>query len=185
MEELKQFSKPPLSLTGNSNISKKEASPPATSHVDETNSCPPTHRLSSSPSPPLKTDRVSPHLLRASTPPSSSPLLQQFKFHGSSGTLNSNASFVSMASMYSAAGPRDRRDVEITGEVLFGVAYVGGQLEVNVSRARSVAATSKHGYSNTYIKTYLLPDSSKGSKKKTSVKKKTVNPVYNETLKVN
>ena len=35
-----------------------------------------------------------------------------------------------------------------------------------------------------YVKTYLLPDISKKSKRKTKVKKKTIDPVYQETLKV-
>lgn len=35
-----------------------------------------------------------------------------------------------------------------------------------------------------YVKTYLLPDKSHHSKKKTSVKKKTLNPVYDQTLRV-
>ena len=35
-----------------------------------------------------------------------------------------------------------------------------------------------------YVKTYLLPDNSKKSKRKTKVKKKTIDPVYQETLKV-
>uniref|UniRef100_A0A8C6NI10 Synaptotagmin-like protein 4 n=1 Tax=Nothobranchius furzeri TaxID=105023 RepID=A0A8C6NI10_NOTFU len=37
--------------------------------------------------------------------------------------------------------------------------------------------------SNPYVKCYLLPDKSRQSKRKTSIKKKTTNPVYNETLK--
>lgn len=35
-----------------------------------------------------------------------------------------------------------------------------------------------------YVKMYLLPDKSKHSKRKTAVKKKTVNPVYDETFRV-
>lgn len=35
-----------------------------------------------------------------------------------------------------------------------------------------------------YVKTYLLPDKSRHSKRKTTVKKKTVNPVYDETFRV-
>lgn len=35
-----------------------------------------------------------------------------------------------------------------------------------------------------YVKSYLLPDKSHHSKKKTSVKKKTLNPVYDQTLRV-
>lgn len=35
-----------------------------------------------------------------------------------------------------------------------------------------------------YVKCYLLPDKSRQSKRKTSIKRNTVNPVYEETLKV-
>lgn len=35
-----------------------------------------------------------------------------------------------------------------------------------------------------YVKCYLLPDKSRQSKRKTAVKRNTVDPVYNETLKV-
>lgn len=35
-----------------------------------------------------------------------------------------------------------------------------------------------------YVKTYLLPDKSAESKRKTTVKKKTLNPVYDETFRV-
>lgn len=37
---------------------------------------------------------------------------------------------------------------------------------------------------SSYIKCYLLPDKSRQSKRKTSTKRNTINPVYNETLKV-
>jgi len=35
-----------------------------------------------------------------------------------------------------------------------------------------------------YVKVYLLPDKSKAGKRKTKVKKHTLNPVFDETLKV-
>lgn len=35
-----------------------------------------------------------------------------------------------------------------------------------------------------YVKTYLLPDKARMGKRKTSVKKRTVNPIYNEVLRV-
>ena len=35
-----------------------------------------------------------------------------------------------------------------------------------------------------YVKTYLLPDKTKNGKRKTKVKKNTVNPVYDELLRV-
>lgn len=88
----------------------------------------------------------------------------------------------SSASLYSAAGGKG--DYAISGEVLLAIMHVGGQLEVKVCRARYLAASNKQGYSNAYIKTYLLPDKTRSTKLKTSVKKKCLNPVYNEVLKV-
>ena len=73
---------------------------------------------------------------------------------------------------------------DITGEVLVGVYYKIGQLHVHVERARGLPAADSNGYSDPYIKTYLLPDKAKHTKQKTSVKKKTLDPVYNETLRV-
>lgn len=35
-----------------------------------------------------------------------------------------------------------------------------------------------------YVKVYLLPDKSKSGKRKTRVKKHTLNPIFEETLKV-
>lgn len=37
---------------------------------------------------------------------------------------------------------------------------------------------------SSYVKVYLLPDKSKSGKRKTRVKKHTLNPVFEETLKV-
>ena len=87
-----------------------------------------------------------------------------------------------MTSIYSEAGGKG--DYDITGEVLVGVYYKSGQLHIHVERARGLAAADSNGYSDPYIKTYLLPDKAKHTKQKTSVKKKTLDPVYNETLKV-
>ena len=38
--------------------------------------------------------------------------------------------------------------------------------------------------SSRYVKVYLLPDRSKSGKRKTKVKKHTINPVFDEVLKV-
>lgn len=77
-----------------------------------------------------------------------------------------------------------RGDYKITGEVLVGIEYKEGQLQVRINRAIKLAAVGKNGFSNPYIKIYLLPDSNKKSKLKTTVKKKTLDPVFNETLQV-
>ena len=88
----------------------------------------------------------------------------------------------SFTSLYSTAG--EKGDYSITGEVLFGVEYRNGQLLVHVNEARDLAAADKNGKSNPYIKTYLLPDKKKETKKKTKVMKKTLNPKFDEILKV-
>ena len=95
---------------------------------------------------------------------------------GSMGSLNS------ITSMYSASVGKG--DYDITGEVELGVWYREGQLFVCVVRAKGLAAAKKGGVSDPYIKTYLLPDRGKRSKRKTSVQRKTTNPVFNEILKV-
>ena len=101
---------------------------------------------------------------------------------GLTGRASSLASFGSLASIYSESGAKG--DYDITGEVLVGVQYKDGQLSVHVNRVQDLAAADSNGFSDPYIKTYLLPDRSKHSKRKTSIKKKTLDPVYNETLKV-
>lgn len=54
------------------------------------------------------------------------------------------------------------------------------QLVVGIIRCAGLAAMDSNGYSDPYVKCYLKPDVHKKSKKRTSVKKKTLNPEYNE-----
>ena len=108
--------------------------------------------------------------------------LMRLKKAENSSLSGSLSSFGSMASVYSEAGGKG--DYNITGEVLVGVYYKSGQLHIHVERARGLAAADSNGYSDPYIKTYLLPDKAKHTKQKTSVKKKTLDPIYNETLMV-
>lgn len=72
---------------------------------------------------------------------------------------------------------------EISGDVVLGLSYEAKvkKLKVKVIRAHGLAAVNKKT-SDPYVKLYLLPD--KNSKRKTKVKKKTLNPVFNKTFKV-
>ena len=108
--------------------------------------------------------------------------LTRLKQAENSSMSGSMSSFGSMTSIYSEAGGKGNYD--ISGEVLVGVYYKSNQLHICVDRARGLAAANKNGYSNPYIKTYLLPDKVKHTKQKTSVKRKTLDPIYNETLTV-
>ncbi|OQR76706.1 hypothetical protein BIW11_00549 [Tropilaelaps mercedesae] len=91
-----------------------------------------------------------------------------------------------MTSVYSAAGSGRYRAVAVTGEVNFGLSYDLRQnvLSVLVREAKNLAAVDeKRNRSDPYVKVYLLPDRSKSGKRKTKVRKHTLNPVFNEVLR--
>ncbi|XP_012284057.1 uncharacterized protein LOC105701690 isoform X2 [Orussus abietinus] len=93
----------------------------------------------------------------------------------------------SMASVYSGAGEgRWCGSVAVRGEVEFALQYDYKQqtFQVHVTQCRDLAPVDiKRNRSDPYVKVYLLPDKSKSGKRKTKVKKHTLNPVFDETLK--
>lgn len=92
----------------------------------------------------------------------------------------------SMASVYSGAGEGRYGTVPIRGEVEFGLQYnyKAAQFEINIKHCRDLAAADpKRNRSDPYVKVYLLPDKSKAGKRKTRVKKHTMNPIFDEVLK--
>ncbi|GFS31859.1 synaptotagmin-like protein 5 [Trichonephila inaurata madagascariensis] len=92
----------------------------------------------------------------------------------------------SVTSVYSAAGGGRYGTVTVTGEVLFGLSYnyKTSTLEINIKECRNLAAVDmKRNRSDPYVKVYLLPDRTKSGKRKTKVKKHTLNPVFEESLK--
>ncbi|XP_065350564.1 uncharacterized protein LOC135946307 isoform X2 [Cloeon dipterum] len=94
----------------------------------------------------------------------------------------------SMASVYSGAGDGRYGTVAVRGEVEFGMQYnyKAGSLEILVKQCRDLAPVdAKRSRSDPYVKVYLLPDKSKSGKRKTKVKKHTLNPIFEETLKFN
>ncbi|PIK56973.1 putative synaptotagmin-like protein 5-like [Apostichopus japonicus] len=100
------------------------------------------------------------------------------------GRLKDAASRASLASLYSNADESYR--LQVTGDVNFGTSYnyKTNTFEVKVLSCRDlVPVDAKRNRSNPYVKLYLLPDRSKQSKRKTSVRKSTINPVYSATLK--
>ena len=74
---------------------------------------------------------------------------------------------------------------QISGEILIGIKYKDESLYLKIIKAAGLTAVHRNGVSNPYVKMYLLPDRSKESKKKTDIKKKTLDPVYKEVFKVN
>uniref|UniRef100_A0A8B9J6Q1 Synaptotagmin-like 4 n=1 Tax=Astyanax mexicanus TaxID=7994 RepID=A0A8B9J6Q1_ASTMX len=97
---------------------------------------------------------------------------------------SSRSTLGSMMSVYSEAGDYDI--VDVSGEIVFSLHYdeTAQSLAVMVKECRGLAyADAAKKKCNPYVKSYLLPDKSRQSKKKTATKSKTINPTYNETLK--
>ncbi len=104
------------------------------------------------------------------------------RLRSSSSESSLSSSLGSITSRYSGSGGKG--DYEITGKVELGLWYKEGQLFIQVVKAEGLAAAKQGRYSDPYIKTYLLPDESKKTKKKTDIKKRTTNPSYNAILEV-
>lgn len=91
-----------------------------------------------------------------------------------------------MASVYSGAGEGRYGTVTVKGQVEFGLQYnyKASALEILIKQCKDIASVdTKRNRSDPYVKVYLLPDKSKSGKRKTKVKKHTLNPVFDECLK--
>ncbi|XP_024301019.2 uncharacterized protein LOC112267138 isoform X2 [Oncorhynchus tshawytscha] len=88
----------------------------------------------------------------------------------------------SVMTMYSG----DYGGVEVQGSIQFSINYVQKlrEFHIFVAQCQDLAAVDpKRGRSDPYVKSYLVPDKANLGKRKTSVKKKTVNPIFNELLR--
>ncbi|MGH0151600.1 UNVERIFIED_CONTAM: hypothetical protein FKN15_020762 [Acipenser sinensis] len=73
-------------------------------------------------------------------------------------------------------------EVEERGRVLVSLMYSTqlGRLIVGIVRCVHLAAMDANGYSDPFVKIWLKPDMGKKAKNKTQIKKKTLNPEFNE-----
>ncbi|XP_051972479.1 synaptotagmin-like protein 2 isoform X6 [Xyrauchen texanus] len=88
----------------------------------------------------------------------------------------------SVMSIYS----RDFGNVEVKGTIQFAIHYLQklGEFHIFVVQCKDLAvADPKRNRSDPYVKCYLLPDKAKYGKRKTCVRKKTLDPTYNEILR--
>ncbi|XP_039940152.1 synaptotagmin-like protein 2 isoform X2 [Hirundo rustica] len=134
--------------------------------------------------------RSSPVLLSETESDTASEISFQFNRHKKSPSTGSHSS--DMASVSSVSGSvlsvysGDFGSVDAQGTVEFALDYdeKNREFQVHVSQCKDLAVVDeKKGRSDPYVKTYLLPDKARMGKRKTSVKKRTVNPVYNEVLR--
>lgn len=96
----------------------------------------------------------------------------------------STSSLNSMMSMYSETG--DYGNARVSGEILLNISYSykTGALNILVKKCYNLATgDERRQRTDAYVKTYLLPDTSRQSKRKTSVRPNTINPVFNENLR--
>ncbi|XP_071043082.1 synaptotagmin-9-like [Parasteatoda tepidariorum] len=77
--------------------------------------------------------------------------------------------------------PQEKVDL---GEVMLSLCYLptAGRLTVTIIKARNLKVMDITGSSDPYVKVSLMCEGKRVKKKKTSVKKSTLNPVYNEAL---
>ena len=99
-----------------------------------------------------------------------------------------------------------RYGLDVSGSIELKLTYsLGtGHFDILINKCTNLAKAKRHHTSDPYVRTfllearhprfcfchsyvkiYLLPDRSKNSKRKTSVKKNTTDPVYEEKLRVN
>ncbi|XP_067300057.1 synaptotagmin-like protein 5 isoform X2 [Pseudorasbora parva] len=111
-------------------------------------------------------------------------LSAHYKTNRSVCSAQSMTSINSMMSVYSETG--DYGNVRVSGEILLNISYSykTGALNVLVRECRCLATgDERRQRTDAYVKTYLLPDKSRQSKRKTSIKSNTNNPVFNENLR--
>ncbi|XP_027288653.1 synaptotagmin-like protein 4 isoform X2 [Cricetulus griseus] len=103
---------------------------------------------------------------------------------GSMQSGSSMSTIGSMMSIYSEAG--DFGNISVTGKIIFSLKFEQKTqtLIIHVKECHQLAyADEAKKRSNPYVKTYLLPDKSRQGKRKTSIKRDTINPLYDETFR--
>ncbi|XP_074161776.1 synaptotagmin-like protein 1 isoform X2 [Sminthopsis crassicaudata] len=112
---------------------------------------------------------------------SAPPFHRMLSSSSSVSSLSSSTLSGSQLSLYSEG---EAGSVPVRGSIHFSLLYqpVPGELRVQVIQCQGLAPARKRR-SDPYVKSYLLPDKSQQSKRKTAVKKRNLNPVFNETLR--
>ncbi|XP_034957852.1 synaptotagmin-like protein 2 isoform X2 [Zootoca vivipara] len=134
--------------------------------------------------------KSTPLLLSETESDTASEISFQFSRHKKTPSVGSHSS--DMASVSSVSGSvlsvysGDFGSVDAKGHVQFALDYdeKNREFQIFVSQCKDLAIVDeKKGRTDPYVKTYLLPDKARMGKRKTSVKKRTVNPIFSEVLR--
>uniref|UniRef100_A0A8C3WDB8 Synaptotagmin-like protein 1 n=1 Tax=Catagonus wagneri TaxID=51154 RepID=A0A8C3WDB8_9CETA len=130
--------------------------------------------------PPAQTQAASEILENGEEAPGADPSLDRML--SSSSSMSSLNSSTLSGSQMSLSGEAEAAAVRVRGSVHFALHYEpsAAELRVHVIQCQGLAAARRRR-SDPYVKSYLLPD--KQSKRKTTVKKRNLNPIFNETLR--
>ncbi|XP_070805804.1 synaptotagmin-like protein 1 [Pituophis catenifer annectens] len=119
-----------------------------------------------------------------SSPSTANPVSPPNKGLNASSSFSSLSSSTMSGSMASMFSDNDIGSIDVRGCLQFSLRYDSSkkELHVQIIQCRDLAEAKKQR-SDPYVKTYLLPDRSNHSKRKTAVKKRSLDPIFNETLK--
>ncbi|XP_063168473.1 synaptotagmin-like protein 1 isoform X2 [Candoia aspera] len=120
----------------------------------------------------------------ASSPSKENLVRPQNKGLNTSSSTSSLGSSMMSGSIMSMFSDNDVGSIDVRGCIQFSLRYdsLKKELHVQIIQCRDLAEAKKER-SDPYVKAYLLPDRSSHSKRKTVVKKRSLDPVFNETLK--
>ncbi|XP_034976165.2 synaptotagmin-like protein 1 isoform X1 [Zootoca vivipara] len=118
------------------------------------------------------------------SPPKNNAMGSRNKLMSTSSSFSSLSSSTMSGSMMSVFSDNDVGNVDVRGCIQFSLQYDSRKkaLHIQVIQCRDLAEAKKQR-SDPYVKSYLLPDKSNHSKRKTAVKKRSLDPIFNETLK--
>ncbi|XP_015274095.1 PREDICTED: synaptotagmin-like protein 1 [Gekko japonicus] len=119
-----------------------------------------------------------------SSPPRTNMTGLQNKVLSTSSSISSLSSSTMSGSLMSIFSDSEVGSVDVRGCIQFSLQYDAKkkELQVQIIQCRDLAEARKQR-TDPYVKAYLLPDKSNQGKRKTAIRKRSIDPIFNETLK--
>ncbi|CAG5105390.1 Oidioi.mRNA.OKI2018_I69.chr1.g2089.t1.cds [Oikopleura dioica] len=108
----------------------------------------------------------------------------RFGKHDSIGSVQIPLSSIDLAEPFCGMKPIKSLTQTTLGDICFSLRYVptSGKMTVGILEAKNLKKMDAYGLSDPYVKIYLNRNGKRLKKKKTSVKKNTLTPYYNESF---